>query len=402
VRTGSDVISTLDELLAAGCSPSDLLITRRALSLGVRECLGEAGIQFDHLAAENMASDNGVDGHPVERLLLSAQPMTEVAANHDDVKPYAVLPDTVSLLTQWGRAAHVPSVDVVARVNSKTWSNTLVQKLGLPGCARVARSVSELSSAASEFPSSVVVKDPYGVSGRGALRVTSPGVLRAIERVLGRQEAQGRRIELLVQPEFAKQYDFSGHLDVKRDGTAHFLGVQLMVNHGYRHLGSGPAGCELLALLDRYGYRDVLTDVGAALADEGYHGPVGIDSMVLEDGTLVPVLEINARRSMGLLALLAGDRVADKGLTCHLWQLGLTLGSDQSVDDVVAVLREARMLYLGGVDPGVLVLTGGSLGETDGRLYGLSYCSADDAPSWHDKVVAAVRAAGMEPRGHAA
>ncbi|MDT5093599.1 MAG: hypothetical protein QOH60_2962 [Mycobacterium sp.] len=400
MRTGSDVVSTLDELLAAGCSPGDLLITRRALSPAVRECLGDAGIEFDHLAAENMASDNEVDGHPVERL-LGAQPMTEVAAPHDNVKPYAVLPDTVSLLTQWGRAAHVPSVDVVARVNSKTWSNTLVGKLGLPGCARVSRSVDELFSAASESALPVVVKDPYGVSGRGALRVNSAGVMKAIERVLRRQEAEGRRIELLVQQEFAKKCDFSGHLDVKRDGTTHFLGIQMMVNHGFRHLGSGPAGPDLMSLLDRNGYRDVLEDVGAALADEGYHGPVGVDSMVLDDDTLVPVLEVNARRSLGLLALVAGNRVAHTGLTCHLWQLGLTLEPNESVDDVISALREARLLYLGGARPGVLVLGGGSLSEKDGRLYGMSYCAYDDAPQWQDKVVAAVRAAGMKPRGHA-
>jgi biotin carboxylase len=298
----------------------------------------------------------------------------------------------------------VPPVDVLTRVNSKTWSNTLVQKLGLPGCARVVRSVEELSSAAQEFAPSVVVKDPYGVSGRGALRVNSPGVLRAVQRVLSRQEGEGRYIELLVQPELSKKCDFSGHLQVNRDGTSRFLGVQVMVNHGFRHLGSGPAGPELTALLDRHGYRDVLADVGAALADEGYHGPVGVDSMVLDDNTVVPVLEINARRSMGLLALLAGHRAAHTGLTCHLWQLGLTLGTDQSVEDVLSALREVRLLYLGGARPGVLVLGGGSLSERDGRLYGLSYCATDDAPLWHERVTEAVSAAGMKPRrtGHAA
>ena len=404
VRTGADtVVATLDEVLAAGCAPGDLLITRRTLSPAVRDSLGDAGIEFDHIAAEN-GDPSSVNGHPVERLLLNGTALTELTAQYDHVRPYAVLPDTVSLLTQWGRPSDVPPVSVVTRVNSKTWSNTLVQKLGLPGEAREARSVDELSSAARECGSSVVIKDPYGVSGRGAHRVSSPGVLRAIERVLRRQEADGRRIELLVQPEFPKKCDFSGHLEVKSDGSSHFLGIQQMVNHGFRHLGSGPAGPELMSLLDRYGYRDLLADVGAALADEGYHGPVGVDSMVLDDNTLVPVLEVNARRSLGLLALLAGDRVAHTGLTCHLWQLGLTLGADQDVEDVISALREAELLYTGGIRPGVLVLGGGSLSQREGRLYGLSYCAHDDAQLWHDRVVAAVSAAGMTPRGagHAA
>ncbi|WP_149439463.1 hypothetical protein [Mycolicibacterium sp. P1-5] len=335
----------------------------------------------------------------MERLMIDNLALSESAARYNDVQPYAVLPDTVSLLTQWGRASDVPSVDVVARVNSKTWSNTLARTLGLPGCASVVRSVSELCSAAQEFGPSVVVKDPYGVSGRGALRVNSPGVLRAVQRVLSRQEGEGRTVELLVQPEFPKKCDFSGHLQVNRDGMSRFLGVQVMVNDGFRHLGSGPAGAELTDLLDRHGYRHVLADVGAALADEGYHGPIGVDSMVLEDNSLVPVLEINARRSLGLLALLAGHRVAQTGLACHLWQLELTLGADQSVDDVLAALRKARLLYAGGARPGVLVLGGGSLSEPDGRLYGLSYCATDDAPLWQHRVTDAVKGAGMKPRG---
>ncbi|RKT87094.1 hypothetical protein SAMN05421805_102505 [Saccharopolyspora antimicrobica] len=408
VRTGGDaVVATMDELLVAGCASGDLLITRRPLSPAVQQCLAEAEIHFDHRSAANVESPGNrgsVEGHPVERLLLGDRTLAAHTAGCDQVRPYAVLPDTVSLLTHWGRPRQVPSSDVVTRVNTKTWSNTLLQKLGLPGCARVVRSVDELPSAVRDCGPTVVVKDPYGVSGRGTIRISSPGVLRAIQRVLRRQEAEGRRIELLVQPEFSKRCDFSGHLRLDRDGTARFLGVQVMVNHGFRHVGSGPAGPELLSLLDRHGYRDVLAEVGTALAAEGYWGPVGVDSMLLDNNTLLPVLEINARSSLGLLTLLAGRRAAHTGLACHLWQLGLTVGSGRGVEDVVAALRKAQVLYRGGTRSGVLVLGGSSLSEPDGRMYGLSYCVPGDAPLWQGRVVAAVRAAGMRPRyaGHAA
>lgn len=398
VRTGGDaVVARMDEVLAAGCAPGDLLITRRPLCPVVRECLAEAEIHFDHRSAGDLGSPNDPD--PVERLLLGDRALAALAAGYDQVRPYAVLPDTVSLLTLWGRAQQVPPVDVVTRVNSKTWSNTLVHELGLPGCARVIRSVDELSSVVWDCGPTVVVKDPYGVSGRGALRVSSPRVLQAVQRVLRRQEAEGRRIELLVQPEFPKRCDFSGHLLLDREGTARFLGVQVMVNQGFRHLGSGPAGPRLLSLLDRHGYWDVLAEVGAALIREGYWGPVGVDSMVLDDDTLLPVLEINARSSLGLLALLAGRRAAHTGLACHLWQLSLTLGPDQGVEHVLAALREADVLYRGGTRPGVIVLGGSSLSAPGGRIYNLSYCVPGDAPLWQDRVVAAATAAGIRPRG---
>ncbi len=396
VRTGGDnVVATMDEMLVAGCSRGDLLVTRRPFSPAVRQSLAEAGIEFDHVVAQGTE----ISAQPIERQMLGDRAVSEIAAHYGRVQPYAVLPETEALLAQWGILGHVPRSDVVSRVNSKTWSNSLVHALGLPGSARLVQSVDELAPAVRDSGPTVVIKDPYGVSGRGSLRVNSPGVLRAIERVLRNQEAKGHRVEFLVQPEFTKKCDFSGHLEVATDGTARYLGVQLMINHGFRHLGSGPAGPELISLLDRSGYRNVLADVGAALAGEGYHGPVCVDSMVLADDTVLPILEINARRSLGLLTLLAGNRIAHTGLTCHLWQLGLALGPDQGVEHVISALRDARLLYLGGSQPGVLLLAGGSAADANSRLYGLSYCAIDDVPSWYDRVVAAVRAAGISASG---
>jgi hypothetical protein len=404
---GGAVVATMDEVLVAGCGPGDLLITRRPLCLAVRQSLADANIHFDHLSVEEVDSSDyrsSVEELPVERLLMANRRLAALVGAYDDVRPYAILPDTVSLLATWGRHKQVPPVEIVKRVNTKTWSNALVRKLGLLGCAEVVRSVDELSSAVRNCGSMVVIKDPYGVSGSGILRVGSPGVLRAIERVLRRQEEDGRRVELLVQPELPKRCDFSGHLRLERDGTTRILGIQVMTNHGFRYVGSGPAGPELLSLLTSQRYRNVLEEVGAALAAEGYWGPVGVDSMVLEDNTLVPVLEINARNSFGLLALVAGERVAHMGLLCHLWQLGLTIGPDRSVEDVLAALRKGGVLYRGGAQAGVLVLGSGSLSEPDGRMYGLSYCAPGDAASWLNQVVVALRTTGMQPRltGHAA
>src|SRR5262249_39792512 len=162
--------------------------------------------------------------------------------------------------------------------NSKTWSNALVQRLGLPGAGRVVRSIEELTEAV-DGPS--VVKDPFGVSGRATLEVGTPGVLRAIARTLARQ---GKRIEIVLQPKDAQVADFSGHIEISRNGSWRLLGVQSMQNRGFRHIGSGPPSEELLASLD--GYQDVLAEVAQALIGVGYWGPAGVDSMLLADGSV--------------------------------------------------------------------------------------------------------------------
>ena len=359
---GADgVAESMDELLAGFCQPGDLLVTRRPVASAVA-----AGWDIGFFSPPT-ASDT------TESALLADPVGLSLLRSHAEFRPYAVLPDTVRL--DWTDG--LPAASVVAEVNSKTWSNNLALELGLPGTGTVVRSVEELAASVN---GTVVVKDPYGVSGRAMLEVGTPGVLRAVTRTLARQD---RRIELLVQPKFEKRLDFSGHLEVHRDGGWEFLGVQAMNNRGFRHIGSAPANSELLELVERTGYVDVVGSVAKAVSAAGYWGPVGVDSMVLADGTVVPILEINARRSLGLLSLLLGRRMPG----FRLWQLELRVPEGLSIDDVVAALPW----------PEVVVLSGSGLAAPGGRVYlGLV---TEDVRRLQDAVVAALTAASLVPKG---
>jgi hypothetical protein len=358
---GSDgVAESMDELLAGFCSPGDLLVTRRPVAPAIVEGLGIATVDVAGAGC-------------LENAVLAAPAIAALLRSHDEFRPYAVLPDTVRL--DWTDG--MPAASVVAEVNSKTWSNNLALELGLPGTGTVVRSVEELTAAVD---GTVVVKDPYGVSGRAMLEVGTPGVLRAVTRTLARQD---RRIELLVQPKFEKLVDFSGHLEVFRDGGWEFLGVQAMSNRGFRHIGSAPATPSLLELLARNGYVDILGSVAKAVSAAGYWGPVGVDSMLLADGTLVPILEINARRSLGLLSLLLARRMPG----FRLWQLELRVPDGLGIDDVITALPW----------PEVIVLSGSGLAAPGGRVYlGLV---TDNVRRLQDVAVAALTAAGMVPKG---
>jgi len=360
---GSDpAVGAMDELLLGFCAPDDLLITRYPM-------------HPDLLTCHALSVDDPGPG-PVERYI---DPELVRGAS---VAPYAVLPDTSRLVGEG-----LPPSEVVALVNSKTWSNDLVVELGLPGAGVVVRSVEELVDAVTALEFRALVKDPYGVSGRALLEISTPGVLRAVERVLRKQD---RRVELLVQEKMPKLHDFSGHFMLNRDGTAEFLGLQQMTNKGFRHLGSHRAPA---ALIDQSRYADSLAGVVDALVQAGYWGPVGVDAMVLADGTVVPVLEINARQSLGLLTLHLDQRTE---LTAHLWQIELNVAPGKGIADVLTAFDG---LLTTGDGPGVQVLNGSTLAAPGGRLYLAIYCRPDDLGSWQRRLTAAVNAAGLTSRG---
>jgi hypothetical protein len=376
-RSGAEV---MDELLGGFCEAGDLLLTRHPIAPEIRDGLAALGISFENYALAGEGT--------VESLALRDVRAIELVASRDRLDPYSVLPDTAALAERLQWTDQLPPLSAVVEANSKTWSNALVQRLGLPGAGRVVRSVDELT-AAVDGPS--VLKDPFGVSGRATLEVGTAGVLRAITRTLSRQD---KRIELLVQPKYDKAADFSGHIEISRDGAWRLLGVQSMQNRGFRHIGSGPPSRELLASLD--GYQDVLADVAKALIGIGYWGPAGVDSMLLADGSLVPILEINARRSLGLLCMVLGARV---DLPCHLWQIEVKVSAGQGINTLAAALRKANALYSGGSRPGVVLLSGSALTAPGGRVYCALVCQPDAVAQVQEQLLKAAADAGITPRG---
>lgn len=344
------VVEAMDECLAVLCRPDDVLVTHRPLPASFVDTLARAGISFQR----RPASDPAVGGI-------------------DRVEPWAWLPATVDLAERLGAQPPPPPAGVVRAVNSKTWSNQLCADLGLPGVAAVVRSADELADAVAALDGApTLIKDPYGVGGRGCLEVTSLRVLRAVVRSVSQQAAAGRRVELLVQRRLPRDVDFSAHFDLEPDGTTTWRGVAVSPGEGrgFGYRGSQPAGGDLVARLGGTGYDATLAAVAERLAAAGYHGPVCVDSLLLGGGALVPVLEINARLSMGRLCLELDQAVqaTGHGLRTRVGVRDVAVRGAGRHAHLVRALRRAGALRGRGGTAGVLPLTAGTLVPPRGRL----------------------------------
>ncbi|MBB4796237.1 hypothetical protein BJY54_006941 [Streptomyces nodosus] len=388
------LVACMDEALVTAAAPGDLLVTRRPVSEAHRRALETAGFGCAHRHVGG--PDNTAD---VEHQLLGAPELLSEMGRFRKISPYAVLPGTTELAKLTGHTDAVPQGETVARVNGKAWSSCLSARHGLPGAGHVVCSAAELDatvrSIADQGYPVVLVKDTYGVAGRGTLEVASDRRLgRLVARLRG-QEEQGLRVELVVQPRYDRVADFSSHLHLDRDGSWRLLGVQNLTNAGYRHAISGPAPRDLTSALVHPSLPEVLDTVAGRLAGEGYFGPACIDSMVLRDGTWIPILEVNARMSMGGLNLRLDERVREHGLRSHLWQQDVTVPEGFTVDLFLRALRAAGLLYEGGGVPGVLPLVGGSLVAPRGRLICAAICPAESFGRVRSSTLAVASSAGV-------
>lgn len=218
--------------------------------------------------------------------------------------PWGWTPTAVEVGEKAGAVVRPVPFEVVRRVNSKLWSHALEVELGvaLEG-ATTADSLEALREAAARAcPGSQdkwVIKSPYGfaarerVLGRGP-RVEGPQATWA-ERRLARGET------LIFQPWLEVVREYGVCVEVARDGAHRVLGFSDLQTNG-AGTGTGyvlgrPPSTQRQAELER-----VAAAVCARLQREGYCGPAGVDAVEHASG-LHPLLEVNARYTMGFVAL---------------------------------------------------------------------------------------------------
>ncbi len=158
-----------------------------------------------------------------------------------------------------------------------------------------------------------VFKLPWSSSGRGVV-FTSNGITPHIElRIKSYLRTQGGYVEDRFYTD--KQLDFAMEFMARKDGTVDFLGYSVFhTDKRGEYVGNVVASQD--TLLELIGVDEKLLQRLAAyhcnhLCSLGYHGPIGIDMMRLADGRIHPVVEINFRRNMGILAMA----LYEQGLT---------------------------------------------------------------------------------------
>jgi hypothetical protein len=234
--------------------------------------------------------------------------------------PWGWTPRMVAMGEQVGARVLPVPLEIVRRVNSKLWSHALEQELGVAMAgARVAASFAELEEALAHAcpraDDKWVIKSPFGFAARE--RVLGRGA-----RLEGAQATWARRqfaagVTLIFQPWLERVREYGVTLEIAQGGEINLIGISDLQTNG---AGTG-TGYLLGRKIDsgrRAELERMARVVGARLFREGYTGPAGMDALE-HTGGLHPLLEINARYTMGFVAL-AIER-ALKPQTPTLWEL---------------------------------------------------------------------------------
>jgi hypothetical protein len=363
------IIAAMDELLFPLCGPGDLLLTRFAMSPVFKNYLEDIGFSLIHntRSLQENGEKSPVSAEKCVFQLLAQrcqEPYFQELLGAGAVfNPYAILPHTAGAAGRFGGTQRFPAIESVKKVNSKIYSHELHDRLGLKKYGTIIRRNAELEEAAARIqsPKGFILKDPYGVSGKGNLVVALPGMLKRIEKHLAAQEAKGLQTCLLMEPYLDKVLDFSCQLNIDASGTTTILSIQNIYNKELAYVGSTAADTRFVDFLQQRGYFEIIDRLAAAIYHDGYFGDVCVDSMILKNDEIVPVVEINARKSMGLINQHLDRFLSRFGIKGYFIYFSTGFQGTIQFADILAKMADAEVLFSPARGYGVIPLSGNTL-----------------------------------------
>jgi hypothetical protein len=360
------MVARMEELGVLLAGPQDHLVLSRPLDPDFRDYLIGIGcpppvVHIPECARAGRSTTESLLDSP---LLLGY--LGRLARDGAYLLPMGTGPLEQRVAEATGLPLAVPDAATFERVNSKIYSRRITEELGLrPVPGRCVESVAELADVLEHYRGRlpVVVKEAYGVSGKGLIVLDSEARSERLLGMVRRRAARSGddRLDLVVEEWLPKQCDLNYQVTIDRSGTPALDFVKRALTAGGVHKGHIiPAGLEE-AQLDLIG--EAAQAVGKRLAADGFTGVIGIDAILAEDQTLYPVLEINARLNMSTY----------QGGVCELFQpagsVALAKHFEITGPRGFASARDALGPLLDGR---ITVTCAGTAGAaTPGRLYAL-------------------------------
>jgi hypothetical protein len=371
-RNNSRVVEAMDEMLFAFCDPGDTVLTAKCMNDAHADYLHAIGFQFTRNRFDlSPTNDKGsvceteiaptifqrmVEVHVAEQLEL----LCPAGAR---LEPFAVLPGTAEVVKRYGLSGVFPSQDVIRAVNTKGYSVRMRDRLGIENVGITVRDVASLLDRGSVLlqHGPVLVKDDYGVSGKGNQLIETPRTLQRIAKHLSAQAAAGKRIRFILEPYLRKRTDFSCQFRIEDNGRVTVISVQELVNNGLAFGASCSAGPQFLDRLERDGYFQLIENIGSLMYADGYCGDVCVDSMILHEGELAPLVEINARKSMSLIKHAIDHYLKRLDRKGYLTYVSAVNNQSSDFSGLLELLERERLLFSTECVLGILPLTAGTM-----------------------------------------
>ncbi|WP_171629793.1 hypothetical protein [Paenibacillus plantarum] len=345
------IVGLMDELMFSLARPGDYVLTRQPMHATHLDYLASIGFDFQNVVCDT--ADENMDMMNLPKLPSDCT-----------FSSFAVLPHHKQLSELLGIAYGEPGNEIIRRVNGKHYSTDMRSRLGIPNPASIATSAEEVQEIALEMlkEGPMLIKDDYGVSGKGIIHVREETVLRRIASFLAAQEKKGCHTRLILEPLLPKTLDFSTLFHLSEKGDFRLVSVQQMINSDFAFRGIITPNEAFHLDMETTGYLELMEQIGKSMYADGYWGDVCVDSMRLEGNEWMPIVEINARKSMSHMKNGIDAFVARHGMQSMLTYYSISYTHEPSYEQILDCLGRERLLFDPKCGmPGIVLLSANTL-----------------------------------------
>jgi hypothetical protein len=340
-EAGQAVVNRMDEFALLLAGGNDHVVLKQKPDEGYLAYLAGLGLELPNIIT---VAHQQPERTVTEDVLADPAAIARLAALVDDgcrLSPHGVSALEERLAERSGLPLAAPGAAICKTVNSKIYSRRLADELGLrqaPGwtCDTPAELDEAVAGARALLAAGrkVVVKDAFGVSGKGITVVETEARLDRLHRMITRSAASAgpRRVGLVVEEWVPKQTDLNYQFTVSRDGVVELAFVKEALTERGVHKGHRFPASITAAQQDELS--EATQRIGKRLAVDGYFGVVGVDAMVDPRGGLYPLVEINARNNMSTYQALVQERFAGAGKVALARHYVLRLRDELAFDEL--------------------------------------------------------------------
>lgn len=360
------IILGMDELLFPFCCDNDVLITRIPFNKVLKNYLGSIGFIFnssDEIYHTDMNDENKSIFEIIFNDKAKFNQFLNSVSNCMEFSPYSVISFTNELYKKFNFINKIPDFESVRKINSKLYSYKLNKEFGFDHYSKTIYSGNELLEEGKIFlkKGAFVIKDIYGVSGKGNLMINSQSILERIVRFIKSCENKGRKCIFLVEEYLDREFDFSCCFVISENGIFIFETVQIMINKQFSYIGSETANEKFICFLEEKKYFEFIKKVCGNLYEEGYFGEVCIDSMVLKTGDIIPLVEINGRKSMGFINNEINRKLSKFGVNSTFNSVNIGFVKNLTFEDILTALNDENILFSGLRDYGIMPVSSNTI-----------------------------------------
>lgn len=372
-----------EDILVNHMEEMNLLITRKQDYMILRKRPSEEFLnEFERLGFELpnfLILSKQDEEKSISELVLSDEILMNrlkmIASTQDNVMfvPYGVSYLEEEIAKKCGLSMFGAESEMNKRINDKIYSRKVAIELGLPVAeGNVCETLQQVQETCIELWKKfekVIIKMPYGASGKGLFVVDSEKKLKSILMVLKRLQKGESDSVWLVEGWYEKKADLNIQIHVSATGEVNTFSIKEQMLQQTVYIGT-----VLPPRIEENEYQELFqagNRIGTYFSEQHFQGILGVDAMITSENVIIPIIEINARFTLSTYLSFLQLKFPDKKLLASYIKIHLKPQAEYGV--FLKALKQAGIAYDTSSKEGCIVYTsetinGGDMGK-NGRFF---------------------------------